>query len=253
MSRPLPFLSLLALPVASIACGSDTEGLPPPAPMDAPSMDASVAVDTGVVLTPDAGLRARCPLPGNSPTCTSQSECGEVRPRSYCVDYCPEERDTRCPMGGRLDRCVAVCELGQCAAPEKLQSPLINVQFELGAIQSARSFVGIAVVGETSGGNPFGCADVESAPGRKFFDEAPMCYNIVEVRRGERVGTGSFFVPFRGLPSTPMVFVIYAFETDDDSTDPVGFACAEETLPAPGASVMDPIRVDAGRLARIDP
>lgn len=233
----LPPLAVLAL-LASGACGSD----------DVQPVDAG-SPDMGTVDVPDGGVRAKCPLPGNDPSCVAVADMAQgcLQPtemlREECAPFCPGRPPTRsCSTGF----CPVVCAVGQCIEPETiLQNEPLNLNMDVGAVQSATYFVRVVMYGETSGGNPFTCADVMAAP-LTFFDDP--CYNVTDVRASPvQPGPGNVYTfTFSRVPaSTPMVFVVYGFASDDTAAAPLGISCTEIEVPASGSGMGAPIEVNA--------
>lgn len=229
MTKLLPscvFCAPALLVIFSAACS----GSNPPA-----SPDASVAPpDAGPVA--DAGLRATCPLTANNPSCLVPADCDRDRtPQAGCF-FCPAYNQ-------------GVCALGQCAMPELIGIPdRHDFKFNITGFEGElMTLVGIAVVAETSGGNPLTCAQVYA----EAVDWSEDCYNVLDSRFREIQGDPAqtftvFFSQFASGQKT--LFVVYGFDTDDASGDPVGVTCLEHQVTGPG---LGTIELEGDNLQRI--
>lgn len=225
MSKLSPFAMTLCLTVA--ACGSDEE----------PVVDAG-PVDSGVVDTPDTGVPSKCPIPGNKMDCETNTACLEgpeqlSSPPSTCQPFCPEYAATRVVSGTIRP---LFCATGECRIPET--GPQVNLRMSRAGLTRITHFVLVSMHGITTGGERLTCAQVEAEGRTSFFEDA--CYTVMDVRgliSASNPASGDVFTfsVSRYPASSPVLTVVYGFESDDTSLPPIGFSCTDYDVPAAGA------------------
>lgn len=232
MSLKLSKIPLLILPVL-MACSDDSGEATP---------DMGMAAPDAMMVEPDTGVRAKCPLAANNPTCSEISEClrpGDILTRSSnCGDFCPGFKSEPCGQTG--DFCPLTCITGQCEILETLENNL-NLTVDIAALTgTVEYFVLMVLDAETSGGNTITCADVMQAP-ETFFNDP--CYSVTDVRTSDAVGAGGVFLfPFSGLQADrDVIFLVYGFDQPDAEMPPVGLSCTEYTVPSKDTVLMEPV------------
>ncbi len=240
-------LSSLALLSFGLLAGCGSDDPPPPTDAGVDSIDGSVAAD--------AGVRAKCTLPENNPSCRSvtDSELGclnrgeRLNSDNRCGDFCPGYLQRTC--GDSF--CPRVCATGQCVdlAIIDREEPL-NLKLDVGELRPG-FFVRMVFYGETSGGNPFTCADVRADPTGFFRDP---CFNPTDMRASApQPGPGNVYTfTFSRVPQdSPVVFVVYGFPSSDTTEPPVGISCTETLIPVAGSGGGSPLEVNATRMERL--
>ena len=198
----------------------------------------SVNPDAAVVA--DAGVRALCPVPENSPTCQAASDCDSERAvPSNCV-FCAQRQAND-----------AICKLGHCEAPPILDGSQ-SMEFNFNAPdleQDIESFVRVAITAETAGGNEISCDMVLS----EQLDLTQQCYNVIDVRfnmAGDAVA-GAYKLLFSRIPSGQRtLLVVYAFEQEGAMGEPIGVSCAEVDVPVSDPEGMT-MPVDGGDMTSL--
>lgn len=213
-----PTLFVLGLGLA--ACGSDDTAEPTP--------DAGVAMveDMGTTMPADAGVRTKCPIPENSPSCEDQVSClpqGDMRESpqmcgSFCAGYASYS-----------------CTFGRCEQPTTLTpSEPVNLRFDVKEVLGQVDLViGMVVQAETTGGASIDCTTVAANP-TDFFQDS--CYNVTDERAFTLINTEEVYTAtFSSLvASRDVLFVLYGFNQDTTGS-PVGVSCTEYSAPASGS------------------
>lgn len=186
----------------------------------APQTNAG-GMDAGMAL--DAGSASLCPEQAQARRCTTASDCQEDRsPPSNCA-FCVPAND-------------AICRLGECVVPERLEQTQ-SIVFSFNAadlVGELASFARFAVTKQTSGGLEITCEDVLGG-----LDWQEQCYNVIDSRSNMSGMTsgGAFTVLFSQIPAgQPTLFVVYGFEEEDTDGAPIGVACEELVVPERGAT-----------------
>lgn len=219
LSRSTP-VALLAL---TLGCGSTTET--PDAGMV--QMDAMVATDGGV--------RAFCPALA-APMCERANACGTMDkdPTQMTCVACKKTN-------------ASICAFGACAQPALLEAgDPYNISFDIVDVQRVQSFHQVVIAAKSAGGLVQTCADVMGAG----FDLAAPCNNVLDSRMRARndinpAGTVVTLTHTRFPSGIRAIFLIHGYASADTSGAPIGLACAEETIGAPGSGVH---MVDGGKM-----
>lgn len=221
--RAIGGLALIAL-LASVACSDDEN--------DMGSGNADMGTGRVDLGSPDLGPpRTTCPSAGLNPECSDQTDCEELKESQTCVGCPGFNEDFFCAYDpNRHASCQRFTSSDQ-------QGVVVNVPITLGGGLSSNDiefFVGVAVAAETSGGGALTCEDFFADP--LNFDPNDTCQNValsVRVSKDAARQGNSFLTQFTRIPpDRDYLFLVYAFESDDFSRDPVGVYC---TMPEEGA------------------
>ena len=254
-------LSLVAVLALCGACSSDEST---PAAPDADPIDTGIAPDSGVFadaepadsgvppdtgeppdsgevfpdaeppdmgFVPDTGVLGVCPEPSNfpdgTPDCTRAADCTEDLPPPTNCDFCRPFNE-------------ALCTMGACSSPALLGlNERVVVVFDATGLESElRSFAGIVVDAETSGGLTIDCDDVYSPT----WDLAENCYNWVDTRFAVNLGQPAQSFPFRfgRFPGGRRVLLlVYGFDRDNARGAPVGVTCTAVDVHQAGTRTED--------------
>ncbi|MBK6687006.1 MAG: hypothetical protein IPG45_21240 [Deltaproteobacteria bacterium] len=213
--RLSPFGKLFGAGLWCLAVSACSEGNEPDAG------DAGV-VEQDASLPADSGVRAKCPIPENSPVCQKPEDCGDDGSKPSACAYCPTYNENLCALGA--------CSLPVQAGPHTLRFDTVDVIGLIG------SFAGLVVDTETTGGETLSCAQVYA---RQVSWDEP-CYNIVDVsyaRPGGAVGT-VYPMLFNGFASgRKLLFIVYAFEMEGAAGTPKAVSCTERQVPEGAGTV----------------
>lgn len=186
------------------------------------------AGDAGVVEQdsgppPDSGVRAKCPIPENSPTCQKPEDCGDDGSKPSACAYCVPYNENVCALGA--------CSLPSGAGPHTVRFDTVDVIGLIG------SFAGLVLDAETTGGETLSCAQVYA--GALSWDEP--CYNVLDVSYARPAGAVGTVYPmlFNGFASgRKVLFIVYAFEMEGAVGSPKAVSCTERQV-AEGATSVD--------------
>lgn len=221
---------------ASTACSDDdtTSGMV--------DVDMGTQPDSG---SPDLGPpRLQCPEAMRNPGCADQVDCADFEPSSTCGD---------CPGFNTRNFCVYDPDThAACERMIDVQNVTVNVPITIGN-PSLRNdiawFVAVAVGKETSGGASLSCADFYADP--LGFQPNAMCQNValsVRISKSAAQQGGAFLTQFTRIPPRrEYLFLVYGYETEDFTQDPIGVYCTElENGPLPPNDNPDNYPVEVG-------
>lgn len=198
-SRSAALGAAVALLALGAACGEDPQPLP----------DGGVVQPDGGP-PPDGGVRDLCPAL-EAPACVRASDCSEDLTITSCL---------ACPAYNR-----SVCLFGACSTPAPLTpGDPRNIRIGVGPWAARlRSLMLVTVSQESSGGAAVGCEVLQNG-GPDF---TTGCYNVVDTRqfRAERMGDVYVVTSSQFPAEMPVLFLVYGYESDDLSGDPVSVSC----------------------------
>lgn len=220
----LPALALLT----AVACSEDANGID----NGNTNGTGNGEIDLG---PPDLGPPVTlCPTAPYGPECSDQTDCAEYQASETCAECPGFNEEFFCSYD---DQTHGGCER---VPSSDRQGVVVNVPVTVEGTLSSRIefFVAVAVAAETSGGDSIDCDAFYADP--LGFDPNASCQNVALSVRVSKSSAdrGSFFLTqfTRIPPLRDYLFVIYGFESDDFTAEPIGVYC---TMPEDGP-IPDP-------------
>lgn len=238
--EPSPLLACLLGAVWLAACSSTSSStdtasvLPEAGPADAGPPDSEVGeVDADVAdagARPDAEALDLGPADGGLELCPASAAPGCTRASDCAPDQDPPTNCAACPSFN-----TSVCAAGLCSSPAILENGdvhLLHVYIPSSILQ-VRSFAGVVLDGQTSGGASLSCEDVYS--GAVAFDDP--CVNVLDVRIFPAIaqaGTTYTFAFSRFASGRRSLFVVSAYSDERSRGERVGISCTPFVVGLPG-------------------